>query len=84
MVTSTLRSVVQMAKKRNDRSAKIDAEVLLMVETIVNWRKHTKAEDESLTVAEYISEMLRIGAAGEYEQAVRWHSQQLAKKPDPK
>lgn len=54
MGLGTLDAVLPMSKKRNDRSAKIDAEVLLMVETIVNWRKHTNEADEKLTVAEYI------------------------------
>jgi len=69
-----------MSKKRNDSSAKIDSEVLLRVQLIVSWRKHTNAEDEHLNAAEYMSEMLREGSAPEYEEAVKWHAQQLKKK----
>ncbi len=65
-----------VSKKRNDKSAKIDAWVLFMVETIVNWRKQTVAADEKLTVAEYLSEMVRKGASGEFEEAKAWLARQ--------
>lgn len=68
-------------KKRNDKSAKIDAWVLFMVETIVNWRKQTNPDDEKLTVAEYLSEMVRKGATPEYEKAAKWMAQQSGEGP---
>jgi hypothetical protein len=78
--TGTLERVHVMAKKRNDGSAKIDSEVLLRVHLIVSWRKHKNKEDEHLSAAEYMSEILRRVTAAEYEKAVEWHAQQLKKK----
>lgn len=80
MSTDTLDRVHIVAKKRNDGSAKIDSEVLLRVHLIVSWRKHKNKEDEHLSAAEYMSEILRKVTAPEYEKAVEWHSQQLKKK----
>jgi len=76
--------VTPVAKKRNDKSAKIDAWVLFMVEAVVNWRKQTKEGDEKLTVAEYISEMLRVGVSEEFKTAQAWFVKQSAHGPKPK
>lgn len=81
MASSGLLMAIPVAKKRNDKSAKIDAWVLFMVETVVNWRKQTKEGDEKLTVAEYISEMLRDGAGEEFKTAQAWLAKQSAQGP---
>lgn len=70
-----------MSKKRNDKSAKVDSWVLFMVETIVSWRKQTREADEKLTVAEYLSEVVREHAGPEFEQAKRWLALQSDKGP---
>ena len=83
-----LEQVASMGKKRNDKSAKIDAWVLFMVETVVSWRRQTNPDDEKLTVAEYISEMVREGATPEFEQAKAWmaglsaHDPKATESPD--
>ncbi|VTT96518.1 unnamed protein product [Gemmataceae bacterium] len=78
---NVLDRVAPMAKKRDDKSAKIDAWVLFMVETVVNWRKQTRPEDEKLTVAEYLSEMVRAGAGAEFKHAQEWLAKQSAQGP---
>jgi len=71
-------------KKRTDESTKIDSWVLFMARAVVNWRKHTNAADENLTVAEYLSELVRALVAKEYAKAAKWMSEQNDKGPKPK
>lgn len=70
-----------MAKKRNDKSAKIDAWVLFMAETVVGWRKQTVEGCEKLSVAEYLSELVRKHITTEFESAKVWLAKQSNHRP---
>jgi hypothetical protein len=81
MSVPVLMPVCPVSKKRNDRSAKIDAWVLFMVETIVNWKRQTDPDSEKLTVAELLSETVRAALVDDFTKAKAWIAKQTDKGP---